>query len=272
MLKIVSWNIARRDECWQLLLDSDYDVAVLQEAHQPPSDIAERIRISPGGWHTAGSGVHRPWRAAIAILNPSIQVDWIEAKSIDEADPREFAVSRLGTLSAAQVSWEQGEPLTIASAYAAWESPLKELGGNWIYADASAHRVISDLAMLVASQRGHRLVVAGDWNALRGYGEGGSPYWRERYKTIFDRMKAIGLPFAGPEAPNGRQAVPWPDELPKNSLCVPTFHTTHMTPATAERQLDFVFASQDMQLSVNALNRVEDWGPSDHCRIVVDVK
>ena len=124
--------------------------------------------------------------------------------------------------------------------------------------------------MLVYTQRKHRILVAGDWNALKGYGEHGSPYWKERYRTIFDRFDAIGLPFAGPEAPNGRQADPWPEELPADSLCVPTYHIPQKNPATAERQLDFVFTSPSVKTQVTARNREEEWGPSDHCRIEIE--
>jgi exonuclease III len=54
---------------------------------------------------------------------------------------------------------------------------------------------------------------------------------------------------------------------------VPTFHHNRQTPATATRQLDFVFASQSLadSVSVRALNEPDEWGPSDHCRVVIDV-
>jgi hypothetical protein len=81
------------------------------------------------------------------------------------------------------------------------------------------------------------------------------------------------LTFVGPQAPNGRQADPWPEELPVDSKNVPTFHHSQATPATASRQLDFVFASQSIadKVKVRALNSVDEWGPSDHCRIQIDV-
>jgi hypothetical protein len=43
------------------------------------------------------------------------------------------------------------------------------------------------------------------------------------------------------------------------------------TPETATRQLDFVFASQDLadRITVTALNEPERWGPSDHCRLEI---
>ncbi len=102
----------------------------------------------------------------------------------------------------------------------------------------------------------------------------GSLYWKGRYDTVFDRMAALGLKFVGPQASaGGRQAEPWPEELPEGSLNVPTFHSNSQTPATASRQLDFVFASESIadRVTVKALNRVEEWGQSDHCRIMIEV-
>jgi len=61
--------------------------------------------------------------------------------------------------------------------------------------------------------------------------------------------------------------------LPEDSLNVPTFYTNRQTPATASRQLDFVFASESIadRISVKALNSVEEWGPSDHCRVMIEL-
>jgi hypothetical protein len=106
-----------------------------------------------------------------------------------------------------------------------------------------------------------------------GYGEHGDVYYRDRYETVFSRAEALGLKFVGPQFPNGRQAEPWPDELPPDSRSVPTYHPSRQTPATATRQLDFVFASRALvdSTTVRALNQVDEWGPSDHCRVVIDV-
>ena len=61
----------------------------------------------------------------------------------------------------------------------------------------------------------------------------------------------MGLLFVGPQAPNGRQADPWPDELP----------------------VDFVFASDSFgdSLTVRAVNSPEQWGPSDHCQLEIEI-
>ena len=108
---------------------------------------------------------------------------------------------------------------------------------------------------------------------MYGYGENGDAFWAGRYETVFDRMRALGFRFVGPQAPNGRQAEPWPKELPKESLNVPTYHSTRQKPATAARQLDYVFASESIadRLTVRALNEVAEWGPSDHCKVVIEV-
>jgi hypothetical protein len=158
--------------------------------------------------------------------------------------------------------------------YALWEQIHKDVPNNWVYADASAHRLISDLSIFVGSQAKHRIIAAGDLNILNRYGEHGNKYWGARYGSIFSRMSAIGLPFLGPQFPNGRQADPWPEELPRTSNDVPTYHTTKMKPSSATRQLDFVFASKSLtdEVGVKALNEPEDWGPSDHCRVEITVK
>lgn len=274
MVKIIAWNIARRDEAWRCLLETDADIALLSEAAAPPVEVARRVDVDPAPWLTAGAGVSRPWRAAVVKLSNRVGVQWLEPKPVPDAMPGDLAVSRLGTLAAAIVTPAAGDPLVVASMYAPWEKAHATTGSRWIYADGSVHRLISDLSSLIGQQTGHRIVAAGDLNILYGYGEHGSAYWGSRYATVFDRMQALGLSFVGPQAPAGRRADPWPNELPADSANVPTYHTSHQTPATATRQLDFVFASTGLaeRVRVSARNEPDDWGPSDHCRIEIEVE
>ena len=44
---IVSWNIAKRHEPWRQLLQMDADIALLQEAGNPPPDVADRVDTGP---------------------------------------------------------------------------------------------------------------------------------------------------------------------------------------------------------------------------------
>lgn len=274
MVKLVAWNIARRDEAWRALLETDADIALLSEASTPPADVARRLDVDPAPWRTAGAGVNRPWRAAVVKLSNRVAVQWVEPKPVADALPGDLAVSRQGTLITAIVTPGARDPFLVASMYAAWEKPHATTDSGWIYADASVHRLISDLSVFVGHQTRHRILAAGDLNILNGYGENGSTYWASRYATVFARMTALGLSFVGPKAPAGRRADPWPDELPRESTNVPTYHTTHQTPATATRQLDFVFASTGLaeRVRVRALNEVHDWGPSDHCQVAIEVE
>ena len=272
-MKIISWNISSMIEPWNLLAESDADLALLQEASRPLGGVANSIELHGEPWATPGQDAERPWRTVVVKLSKDIKVEWIDAKPLDQAKHNEIGVSRLGTLAAARIEAPGIEPFLVASVYSLWTRPHASAGSSWIVSDASTHRLVSDLSMFIGRQVGHRLIVAGDLNILHGHGEYGSSYWARRYDTVFARMEALGLPFIGPQYPYGRQAEPWPDELPRESKNVPTFHSASQTPASASRQLDFVFASKGLvdSLHVQALNEPDQWGPSDHCRIEIEV-
>lgn len=273
MIKIISWNIGRRSDAWEALLAMDADIALLQEASEPPRLLPPGVEIDPSPWHTAGSGLNRRWKAAVVKLSNRVRLAWIEAKPLTEGTPDGFYISRPGTLAAAIVTPPDGTPFVVASMYGTWERMEHSTGSRWIYADGSAHRVISDLSRLIGHPTRHRIIAAGDHNVLHGHGEHGDAYAGARYATVFQRMESLGLPFVGPQHPHGRQADPWPDELPKDSRNVPTYHTNRETPSTATRQLDFAFASASMAATVQtrALNGLGEWGPSDHCRVEIVV-
>ncbi len=90
---IVSWNVARRRKPWRVLGDMDLDVALLQEASLPPRDVATRIELDPAPWPKSSARASRPWRTAIARLSERVSVDWIEAKSLEDATGGGLAVS-----------------------------------------------------------------------------------------------------------------------------------------------------------------------------------
>ncbi len=246
------------------------DIALLQESVPPPDGLdVETWPTRDQLWQTSGG--RRNFCAAVARFGRRATIKPLMAHPVHETpETPSMLTSRPGSIAAVDVTLENSEKITLVSMYAAWESPRE---GSWIYADASAHRLISDLSFLVSSQTGHSIIAAGDLNILNGYGEQGSPYWGRRYRSVFDRMAAIGIPFVGPQAPNGIQAVPPTSELPEDSKDVPTFRTRREDPSTATRQLDFVFASASLhsRLSVRALNRPEEWGPSDHCRVEIEL-
>jgi len=266
-VKIVSWNINRQGGAWKELLDSEYDIALIQEATPPPQGLIEEFRINPGEWRTAGI-TKRRWRTAIVRLSDKIDIDWISCKPLDEAGDEDLAVSRLGTIAAAKVTQEGQRPVILFSCYAPWEYHYKS---KEIFGDGSAHRIVSDISSFL--RRDHLILAAGDFNILNRYGELGSEYWGKRYASVFDRIEAIGLQFVGPQFPAGRQAEPWPKELPLESKDVPTYYPTQRDPRGATRQIDFVFCSPQLtsNVSVRALNGINEWGLSDHCRIDISL-
>jgi hypothetical protein len=70
----------------------------------------------------------------------------IQTKPLADASRDELGVSLPGTLAAGEVTDASGEQITVVSIYGAWTSPIPWKEGSWIYADASAHRLISDLS------------------------------------------------------------------------------------------------------------------------------
>ena len=270
-LRLISWNMNHSAESWPFLLSSDTmpDVALLQEALKPKRRLPWSTPAIEDCWQI--QGYDTKFCSAVVGFSDRIKGSPLAVRRLGDPREDELVVSQPGTIAVARVSLENGEKVTLISAYSTWAYTFPKK--RPIFADASAHRLVSDISALIPAGKGHKVIVAGDWNLLYGYGENRSQYWKGRYETVFTRMKAIGLPFVGPQYPGGIQAHPWPTELPPNSKNVPTFRTRKDDSASATRQLDFVFASSALhdRLAVRALNGPDEWGPSDHCRIAVDL-
>ncbi len=277
MLRIWSWNVNGLD-VWDDIATGEVDVALLQECRRPPADWpGQVVPDRDGEWRTAGWTERPPWDRRTAIVAPTTGPSGgveLHARPLvaigEEHDGDALAVSRHGTLAAADVLLDDG-PVTLVSLYAAWDRSVD--GRALIHADAAAHRLLSDLSALITHPTRHRIIAAGDLNLLHRHGEDGSAYWGGRYASVFDRAESLGLVMVGPFAPDGRVAEPRPAELPYGALDVPTYHTRAQGPAGAQRQLDFVFVSRSIaeRVTTRALNGVEEWGASDHCRVSIEV-
>lgn len=103
MLRLVSWNIAQRHEPWRILLDSDADIALLQEASPPPADVASRFDVGPEPYQTQGTGRTYAYRTALVRLNPRVDLTRIPTAPIAEAGPDDLPVSRVGTIAGCRV-------------------------------------------------------------------------------------------------------------------------------------------------------------------------
>ena len=265
MIKIVNWNIARRRAPLQELVEMDADVALLQE-------------VGIGGWKWlagAGNGVavtpHEPWLPwprgtydrwpLVVQLSDRVRLEWFEyCFPIHWPSAQRFEVSGIGTIGVARVvPVADEEPFFAVSMYARWRPPHPTVGdANWIHADAAAHRIISDLSQFTSPREGstHRIVAAGDLNM----GFAGRFENAPRSHSVLTRMNALGLEYLGPTAAGGG--------------IVPTLRTGKQGPAEATTQMDHVFASRGLhdRLRVRAMNGADEWGSSDHCRILVEIQ
>lgn len=250
-MKLICWNIGHRKAAWRSLPDLGVDVVLLQEGYEPPKDVADRIEVDPAPYSRKDS--RRPdgrgkalTRCAIVKVSDRVKVEYLE----------DIRSSHAGCLSAAVVTPLEGKyqgcPIHVVSFCPEYETyhPSSGLKGDDLV-DTSIHRIISDISLLMGRKDSFRMIAAGDTTVM--YGDEVSDYWKARNKTVFDRMSSIGLPMIGPQGP--------------------TYYYPKQTPATATRQLDYVFASRSMKDSIRttALNKPEEWGPSDHCRILIEV-
>ena len=277
MVRIVCWNIAKRLAPWNELLQMGADVALLQEAD--PVMAPTSVETSPYLPETT-YGYDR-WPLVVK-LSDNVKVEWFKPVNPAQVgiERNEIAVSDLNTIAAARVTpLPDGEPFMVFSMYARWIKPVVKTSWSAGYADASAHRIISDLSAFIGylNPASHRILAAGDLNTI---------YQETRYSlqprdtTVFDRMEALGLEFIGPRWPNAdRQADPVPAGLPQGTRNVPTYLSAQQlkfmrSEAThTGHQLDYVFASKgfDQNISVHAMNDPARWGSSDHCRILIEV-
>ena len=297
MTKIVCWNIKRSDAAYPALQEMDADIALLQEVGPGAAEGMASVLGGHEHWEKYPEwNKHNGWPAVVK-LSDRVEVKWFRPVSLmtREEEDDQIAVSDLPTLAAAQVTpLPDGEPFIVVSMYARgyWphplareKTPIRKPGTGVIceFADASAHRIISDLSGFIAhtNPANHRIIAAGDLNTIRGATEESALETPIRAKTIFDRMNAVGMEFVGPRAgEGGREANPPTNDGPPDTRNVPTYLSHPQKSAFAERdilsgnQLDYVFASRglDEAARVYALNKTaEDWGPSDHCRIVIEV-
>lgn len=284
MIKIVCWNIAKGKDPWDWLSkmaeDGEADVAVLQEAGVAPEDLKESAEHN----HKLSTNPLKFDRFPLIVtLSKTVTVETFKQKPpISDLYCDEIGVSDIGTIAAAKI-YPVGQPdkhFIAVSMYARWLTSHQLAPGNWSVSVNSAHRIISDLAALIGNTKddpaSHRILAAGDLNMI--YGACGTtlsvPKWE---RTVWDRMYAMGLEFMGPQHPDGRKPEKGiiPSDVCSDTKNVPTYYKKKngKGPKDAANQLDYVFASNGFhdQVSTKALNEISEWGPSDHCRLKIEV-
>jgi len=273
-LRIVSWNIEHEPEHWRKVLDLDADIALLQEAPQPSGSIARKVNAgSNKSWVTDGSdGVSRRFRTAVVKLpktpkTKNVKVKWIpcvrkEGEGKEQLAKGQLPVTNLGTIAAARVQLGDYGPMTVFSVYGLWQrGDERGDGRRERYPDASVPAIMRDINRFVTqkNEQLHQYIIAGDLNFVRGRGRTGRDTSQDKRRSdgVFDQAKENGWEFIGPQDSNGKN--------------VPTY--CHKD-SPARCQLDYVFASKGSAegVTAKAQNEPKQWGPSDHCRIWIDVK
>ena len=320
MITIVSWNVNRSSVAVSTLRAMSVDLALLQEVG--PGIVTQLSDSIVGGPLRLEGTESRPVVATLSnrVSAEPLQPTPLPLSSLNEdeiaiSDPTTLAIARVTPLPDGEASEPSAvgsdtprvgepsavegetpppmEPFIVVSMYARWlkphpltrrAPPVRRPGllAINLYADASAHRIISDLSNLIghSNPAGHRIIVAGDLNTIYGATEQSRYETPARAETIFSRMNALGLEFVGPRWPTGRGQT---RDVPPDTQNVPTYlpfaRLKEMREApengtVAGNQLDYVFASRGFheQVRVRALNAPHEWGPSDHCRLLIEVE
>ena len=279
MVRIVSWNVNRKLQPWRTLVEmaerGEADVALLQEAGEPPGELSRLIEYDDHVfWNRS---LYDRWPLIVRLSDRVVVERLRQEPPISDLDEGSIGISGIGTVAGAKVTpRDQPQNAFLAfSMYARWMQVHPTTGASWIYSDSSAHRILSDISTFIdhANPEKQKILAAGDMNMFFG-AIGNEKSVPERKQTVWNRFSALGLEFLGPQLPHGRPATTKQPDVPTTTQNVPTFHTTKQSPAQANRQLDYAFASRGFHNSINvrALNKVEEWGPSDHCRLMIEVE
>ena len=284
MIRVVSWNVDKREKPWRELVrmarEGGADLALLQEAGSPPGDLVDRVEYEDGVFWDRK--LYDRWPLVVRLSDRITVKPYRQVPPISDLGEDAIGISGIGTVAAARVipCGSEEEAFVAVSMYARWLKPHPSAKSSWSVGCSgssahSAHRIISDLSAFVghSDPAKHRILAAGDLNMF--YGAVGSRLsLPERDATVWDRMQALGLEFLGPQVPHGRSPEYAPDDVPSDTKNVPTFYRRGSGPESAVNQLDYAFASRGFheRVSVRAMNEVDEWGPSDHCRVMIEVK
>ena len=213
-MRILSWNLHQSTAAWDslssMMVTQGVDVALVQEAVLPGA-APDGLKAWPpfdepsAWWIPVPAAVMRPWCSAVVARKdavrrfprPAVPLGAASSAALSATHPGQFAVADVAAGS---------EVLTVVSLYGLWE---RMPDGGDIYAEATLHRVISDVTPVLQARDRHPIVLAGDLNLWHDYPE---RVWGERYRTVFGRLAAYDLEVVGPFR---EPAVP----APGNCVC-----------------------------------------------------
>ena len=70
MVKVISWNIAHRKQAWHALCGTDADIALVQEATEPPADMPPAFEYPSSSLAHSGRSASALARGGRQALEP----------------------------------------------------------------------------------------------------------------------------------------------------------------------------------------------------------
>ena len=262
----------RKSGNWAVLADlmDDYGAvaAMVQEAVRPPDTLTElRVFGDPSlrddRWHLpVPQGTSRPFASAVALRAEMAVTCW-EPQPLAEAEYGSPVISHPGQWVAIGIG-EPDRQVWVVSLYGIWDTAPN---GRDIFAEATLHRALSDLAFLFHTPAARRLVLGGDLNIWRGYGQ---KKWERGYRTVFERLRAYGIELAGPHRTTGAPLMSCPCRSGQACTHVRSYRPSHKSDSTPY-QNDFMFARGVQVEECVALDEERYWQHSDHCPLLIEI-
>jgi len=271
-VRIATWNMdhwkrsaALRKEAWDFLVTQVRpDIALLQET--VPVDVDDHVVFRSGGLldERVSPPKERGWGSAVVSFGPRIRA--IErAMSPFSREPVPLLRTYPGSVAIAQVVGD--DPLVVVSAYGVIDRG---------YADATVHRILSDLTPLLDEQRAARVIIAGDlnittqWSAKhKGVLRGRHVECLRRDANLIDRFSALGLHnVVERQGPNPLEGC----ECTLGAECRHVQTQRHEA-SVFPWQNDYVFVTEDLlaqKPTVEVFDHDSAWRLSSHCPIVVN--
>ena len=147
-------------------------MALLQEAGSPPGDVVDRIEYVDGVFWNRH--LYDRWPLVVKLADRITVEPYRQVPPTSDLGEEALGVSGIGTIAAARVTPRDNADASFVavSMYARWLKPHPSTKSRWRvgYADASAHRILSDLSAFIghADPTKQRILAAGDLNMFYG--------------------------------------------------------------------------------------------------------
>ena len=241
-MRIVSWNMQNLRESWRFVVDrhQEFDFAFVQEACTP----TKHVRDYAGHWdipHERWQVRPKKYKQEVLSISGRWTFDRLDRDTISALGPagEPLLAPRFRAAAVARNKTE-GQEVCLVCAISGPKNSLK-LANTVTAIRRTLKRARFDPQM--------QMIVAGDLTT--------DP---ERTPQTFADTEGLGMQHPGPTVPNYIQK------------------SLGERPETAHRHLDHVFVSDEIadRVTATALNDPDEnsaacWGPSDHCRILIEV-